>query len=353
MSQPPDPFATPAVGPTPFATPTSTAPVCPKCGWHQPDNARACAACGLIFARYAEAERRRLAREAEADAARHAGADTGGAFVGGPGSPAGVSVPVLEGPIEIRVGDVLSAAAAGTSAALWPLVALQLVPFAAALLVGITAATTLPALIAVQASTGVAPLVVAGVLLLLVMLRVAGGILAGTLVAVDDAMEGVEGRGALAIIGDGWARGGRALGVWIVMGLSMLVPALPLALAIRADAATPVLLGLVFVAAAGACVIGVRLALSLPLAVLGQRDVGDALGESWALTSSALVPVVVSLLAAAAVSTVVSLLLSVVSLVPVLGWIAAFVGQALLAGFSMAVVAGLFRRLVPREHRYG
>jgi hypothetical protein len=355
VTQPSDPFATPQVGPTPFATPASTSPVCPKCGWHQPDGARSCAACGLIFARYAEAERRRQA-QAEADAARqaerahHDGTVDDGSL---PASPAGFAAPDPGGPVEIRVGEVLSAAAGGATGALWPLVALQFVPVAVALVVGITAATTIPALVAVQAKTGVVPFVLLAGLLLLVILRVTGGIVAGTLIAVDDAMEGIESRGALAVIGDGWARGSRALGVEVLMGLAMLTPAIPLGLAIRSDAAGPVLLGLGLVAAVGASVLGLRLALALPLAVLGQRDVVESLGESWALTATALWPIALSLVAAVVLSLLVSGVLSMIAIVPVLGWVAAFVGQALLAGFSMAVVAGLFRRMVPRAPRFG
>lgn len=346
MTEPADPFASPIVGPTPFATPTASAsPVCPKCGWHQPDGARSCAACGLIFARYAEAERRRAA------AATPPGrpVDDVDAL---PMSPVGFSGPMAPEPAPLRVGEVLGSAATGATGALWPLIALQFMPVLAAIGLGIAGAAFVPALVAAQGQMGTATLVVMGVLALLVCLRVAGGILAGTLVAVDDAMEGIEARGALATIGEGWARGGRALGVWVVMGLAMLVPALPFGVAVQRGAGAPVLLGLGVVAAVGAFVIGLRLSLALPLAVLGQREVGESLSDSWALTGSVLVPVALSLVAATALSVVVSLVLSMFAIVPIVGWVAGFVGQALVAGFGMAVVAGLFRRLVPRQPRY-
>jgi hypothetical protein len=349
VSQPPDPFASPVVGPTPFAAPTSTAPVCPKCGWHQPDGARSCAACGLIFARYAEAERRRQARAAEAAAPiGHDVVDAGGV----PTTPAGFPLPAPEGPVAIRVGQVIGSAAAAASGALWPLIALQLVPMVVAVGLAASAALLVPSFLGLQ-RYGVGPLVVLGVAALLVVLRIAGGIMAGTLVAVDDAVEGYEGRGALHTIGEGWARGSRALGTWVIVGLASLVPSLPLLAAARADADGPVLLGLGLVAAVGACVVGLRLALALPMAVLGQRDVFEAVGESWAVSRGALWPMALSFLLAALVAMPVYLVLAVLQMVPFLGLLIAIVGGAWLTGFGMAVVAGLFRRLVPREHRGG
>lgn len=349
MTQPSDPFASPQVGPTPFATPTSS-PVCPKCGWHQPDGARSCAACGLIFARYAEAERRRQARAPTVSPEAVEGARVD--FAGLPTGPAGFVTAEPTGPLEIRVGEIIGSAASGASGALGPLIALLLLPFVIVLTISITAATVAPLIVTLHKFGGVAADVVVGVLVLLLALRGMGGIVAGTLIAVDDVMEGVEPRGVFATVGEGWARGVRALGVQTLMGLAMLVPAIPLALAIRGDAGTPVVLGLALVAAIGTAFIGLRLTLALPLAVLGQREAIESLGLSWGLTATAVAPIALSLLATTALSVAALGVLSMVAIIPVLGWFVAFVGQAVVAGFGMAVTAGLYRRLVPRAPRY-
>jgi hypothetical protein len=353
VNQPPDPFASPVVGPTPFAAPATSAPVCPKCGWHQPDGARSCAACGLIFARYAEVERRRQARAAEASRSHDGGGVAGArAEAGWPASPAGVATMAPADPIEIRVGDIVGSAASGASGALWPLVALQLTPFGVAIGLGAGASMLAPTLMGLQ-RYGVVPVLLLAAVVLLVVVRVGGAIVAGALVAVDDAMGGHEGRGALGTIGEGWARGGRAVGVWVVVGLASLVPSLPLAAAARAEAGAPVLLGLALVAIGGACVLTLRLSLALPLAVLGQRDVTDALGESWAVSGRHLWPMALSFLLAALVAMPAYVVLMLLQMVPVVGLLVAIVGWAWLTGFGMAVVAALFRRLCPSPTPFG
>jgi hypothetical protein len=142
---------------------------------------------------------------------------------------------------------------------------------------------------------------------------------AGGLVAIDDMIEGVE-RAVIDTLGEGLARGGRAIGVCIVVGLLTMVGMLPLAAAILTGARQPTLLLAMAAGGAVGLVAVVRFALALPLAVLGQREVTDAVRESWSLTRQATAPVVWCLLLGGLVTIGLGLLASLLALVPVLGW---------------------------------
>jgi hypothetical protein len=375
VTHPSDPFASPIVGPTPFAsTSTSTAPttstVCPKCGWHHPVEARACAACGLIFARYAEAERRRQGLAASAlpqpdhggdgARARHAShhADAHGLELdrGGYGMSAAtaslLAPEVDDRPRSIAIGTVIGSAATGAITASIALIAIQLTPFVL-FAGGFLARSSLANGVAwLTAKLGPPGLLVSSVVTTLVMVRIACGLLAAAVVAMDDAMETSEVRGVFLVLGEGWARGWRACGVLIVNAIIVAALSTPVLYAVQSKMKGTALATVVVVFGAIAAFLMIRLCLALPLSIVGQRDVVDAFGESWRTTSGSFIAMAVTLFLTGLISAAVSKLLMYSMVVPIVGLFVIFVGEALLAGFAIGILTGMFRQLVPPPSRF-
>jgi hypothetical protein len=377
VTHPSDPFASPIVGPTPFAsTSPSTAPttstVCPKCGWHHPVEARSCAACGLIFARYAEAERRRQALAASAvpqprhgddvvpaqhpshhahPAGHELELDRGG--YGMSAATASLLAPQVDDrPRAIAIGSVIGSAAAGAITASLALIAIQLTPFAIFAGVFFARSSLANGVAWLTAKLGPPGLLVLSVVTALVMVRIACGLVAAAVVAMDDAMETSEVRGVFWVLGEGWARGWRACGVLVVNALIVAALSTPVLYAVQSKMKGTALATVVVVVAAIAAFIMTRLCLALPLAVVGQRDVVDALGESWRTTSGSFIAMAVTLFLTGLISAAVAKLLMYSMVVPVVGIFVIFVGQALLAGFAIGILTGMFRQLVPPPARF-
>ncbi len=370
MTHPSDPFASPHVGPTPFAsTPTApkTSRVCPKCGWHHEVETHACAACGLIFARYAEVERRRHAIAA-------ANTAPAPAVAADPGPPerqrsvtsgleldrgyvmstatASLLAPVVDDtPRSVRIGAVIGDAAAGAIAASVALIAIQLTPFAILAGVFFASSSLANGVAWLTAKLGPPGLMALSVLTSLVMVRIACGLLAAAVVAMDDAMETSEVRSTFFVLGEGWARGFRAMGVLFVGALMAAALGAPVAYALFSKVKGPPLVALGVVVAAVALVCVVRLCLAFPLAVVGQRDVLESFGESWRLTSGHFVAIGAVLCLTSLMAAAVSKLLWFSMVAPFIGIFVVFVGNALLTGFCVGVTTGMFRQLSPPPTR--
>ena len=348
----------------PVAPPSSasSSTQCPKCSWHHPAGARSCASCGLIFAKFDEAERRRRARAMTAALAPepinevadrpHDARFAGDRWVPGSSASLGAGGPVVRPEVaspSALIGEAMQAA----SSSLVPLVLLQVVPW----LLMMALAMGLGIAIAMAAKSAVA---MAGlfVVLLLVMLRVAAAVTAGSMIVVDDCLRGGEHRGFVAAFGDGWARGSRTMGVIVAVALLTVLPGvIALGWSLGWDPATGLQTAMSTstvplrpLAALGAALaigvfVGLRLSLALPAVVLGHQGVVEAIQESVSLTSEHSGVVMKTLGLFAVVGVLLSMFVGALSLIPLLGLLLALVGNAFIGGMGAGVVAALWRRL--------
>jgi hypothetical protein len=317
----------------------------------------------LIFAKFDEAERRRRARAmtaalapepvSDVDDNRHhddrfAGDRWGPASSASLGAGGSVVRPDVASPSGL-IGEAMQAA----SSSLVPLVLLQVVPW----LLTMALAMGLGFAIAMAAKSAVA---MAGlfVVLMLVMLRVAAAVTAGSMIVVDDCLQGGEHRGFVAAFGDGWARGSRTMGVIVAVGLLTVLPGVIAlgwslgwepATAMQTAISTPTV-PLRPLAALGAALaigvfVGLRLSLALPAVVLGHQGVVEAIEESVSLTSEHSGLVMKTLGLFAVVGVLLSMFVGALSLIPLLGLLLALVGNAFIGGMGTGVVAALWRRL--------
>ena len=357
MSQSIEPF-----DPRPFGPP-SVAPSagcqCPKCSWHHPAGATACAACGLIFAKFEAAERRRrqaslvpMPRVAANDRFAHDrfAHDRFAHDRFAPSSSASAAGLTLDG-VAAGPGAMVAEALSSSSSSVVTLALLQVVP---CLVAGALAAAVMGAVAALAPDPTMA--VAGGVLVLLMVMWVWAATMAGSMVVVDDAMRGGDHRGFGAALGAGWARRSSTLGVMLAVVLLMVLPgAIAMALTVGDPSAAlmgaiagkvPVLaLAVTAFALASGVFMAVRLSLAVPAVVLGDRGMVEALQESFTLTRDHSALVAKTLALALVVSVALSVLVGAMSLIPLLGLLIGFVGNVFVGGFSLAVASTLWRRL--------
>jgi len=359
-----DPFDPRNFSVAPPAPASSSASQCPKCQWHHPAGARSCAACGLIFAKFDEVERRRRARAMTAalapepvqgdvdDDRPHGDRFANDGWLPGSSASLGAGGPIHRADVA-SPSTMISEAMSASSSSLVPLVLLQVVPW----LLMMALAMGMGVALALGAKSPMA-MVGLGVALLFVMLRVAAAITAGSMIVVDDCLQGGEHRGFVAAFGDGWARGSRTMGVIVAVGLLTVLPGV-LALgwslgwdpatALQASMATSTIpfgpLAALGAALAAGVYVTFRLSLALPAVVLGHQGVVDAMQESVALTGEHGVLVMKTLALLALLGGVLSMFIGAVSLIPLLGMLLALVGNAFIGGLGAGVVATLWRRL--------
>ncbi len=337
--------------PTP-AQPLSPS-TCPKCNWHQPEVAAVCAACGLIFAKYAAAEAR---RQAQAQATQHAptalpgdddvpgvgfGAEADAPAWGS--SRAGGSSSSLPPPSAFDIATQ----AAGSAASAWlGLALIQVVPMVLLAVVGSVGAAFLVGAAGLSVAgfgAAGAGVILLAVVFLLVAIRVGASVSAGSLIMVDEVARTGETRGFMACFGDGFASGGRALGVLVFTWLAMAAWFAPAAALIMTKHEGPATVTLI-VGTVGAVVTGVRLSLALPAAVLGHDDAWSAMQESIALTRGHAGVVVGTLLLASVIAGLIGLLSMPLSIIPLVGAFVTAIANAVGNGVVMGAIAGLWRR---------
>ena len=355
MSQSIEPF-----DPRPFGPP-SVAPSagcqCPKCSWHHPAGATACAACGLIFAKFEAAERRRrqaslvpMPRVAANDRFAHDRFANDRFALSSSASSSAAAGLTLDG-VAAGPGAMVAEALSSSSSSVVTLALLQVVP---CLVAGALAAAVMGAVAALAPDPIMA--VAGGVLVLLMVMWVWAATMAGSMVVVDDAMRGGDHRGFGAALGAGWARRSSTLGVMLAVVLLMVLPgAIAMALTVGDPSAAlmgaiagkvPVLaLAVTAFALASGVFMAVRLSLAVPAVVLGDRGMVEALQESFTLTRDHSALVAKTLALALVVSVALSVLVGAMSLIPLLGLLIGFVGNVLVGGFSLAVASTLWRRL--------
>jgi hypothetical protein len=305
-------------------TPNPTHTACPKCGWRQAPSTT-CASCGLIFARYQAAQRK---------------------------TTAAVPLPrlsssVLE-PVEIHAPpvrrtsttatEIVSRSLSASTATLFAVLGINLVPMAVMGAVGAAGATLMAPLLKLASDVGTvgAVLLVLGAAVLAI--RLGGTVSAATMIVLDDQMERGEHRGVMASLSEGWTAGGRMLPLGVVTSTIMFAPAAAAALLLHNAAGTA--LGVVWLLASG-----MVCSLAMPAAVLGDRSVVGALQEAWQLSQQR-IGFTLKTTALSTCTVMVAAGVAVLALiVPIVGWAFAAVVFASLGGFSMAVVAGLWREL--------
>ena len=346
--------------PSPLAAP-SAGGQCPKCSWHHPAGAPACAACGLIFAKFAEAQDRRRQR-AMTDTPRVAGTDrfahdrfahdrfAHDRFAPSSSSAASSAAGLTLDGVAAGPGAMVAEALSSSSSSVVTLALLQVVLWVVAVAAGVATGVA-----AATMGTGVA-MVVAGGVGALMMLWVCAATMAGSMVVVDDAMRGGDHRGFGAALGAGWARRSSTLGVMLAVLLLMVLPgAVAMAVTVGDPSAAlmgaiagkvPVLaLAVTAFALANGVFMAVRLSLAVPAVVLGDRRIVEALQESFTLTRDHSALVAKTLAVALVVSVALSALVGAMSLIPLLGLLIGFVGNVFVGGFSLAVASTLWRRL--------
>lgn len=333
-------FSRPAPSPAPPASPST----CPKCSWHQPDGAQVCAACGLIFAKFEAAEARRRASEAAVRPVVDGGAapipTTGEAFDAETPWPQSSAAPQA---FSLRhEASALEISVLATRSAFSSALGLTLMNVVPLIVVIVLAAAGGTALGMARLGGGGIGTIALGVVVALVAIRILAGISAGSLIMIDDVMRNGESRGFVACFGDGFVRGGRALGVIVVSWLAMVACAMPAAAAMmtgNTKAALPLgVIGFVVL-----LVVGLRLSLALPAAVLGQLDVVSALQESVSLTKGSSGAIAVALLLSWLATAVVSLCSIPFSWVPLLGMVLVAIVNAINSGILLGTLAGLWR----------
>jgi hypothetical protein len=356
-----EPFDPRSFGPPLPSSAPSAGGQCPKCSWHHPAGAPACAACGLIFAKFAEAEGRRRQR-AMTHTPRVAATDrfandrfahdrfAHDRFAPSSSSAASSAAGLTLDGVAAGPGAMVAEALSSSSSSVVTLALLQVVLWVVAVAAGVAAGVA-------AATMGPGPaMVVAGGVGALMMLWVCAATMAGSMVVVDDAMRGGDHRGFGAALGAGWARRSSTLGVMLAVLLLMVLPgAIAMAVTVGDPSAAlmgaiagkvPVLaLAVTAFALANGVFMAVRLSLAVPAVVLGDRSMVEALQESFTLTRDHSALVAKTLALALVVSVALSALVGALSLIPLLGLLIGFVGNVFVGGFSLAVASTLWRRL--------
>jgi hypothetical protein len=333
------------------APPSEAKPQCPKCSWHQPDGATSCAACGIIFAKYEAAERRRAAANAAAAAdtdnnATDANVDIGAGSVASaddaPSWPSANSSAALPALALRHEATALEIAIVATRGAFSSVIGLTLMNVFPVIVMVVVAAAGGAALGMSRIGGGGMGTVALGVVAMVIAMRILAGITAGSLIMVDDVMRNGDSRGFVACFGDGFLRGGRALGVMVVSWLAIVACAMPAAAAVmtRNDKAA---LPLGFIGFVLVVIVGLRLSLALPAAILGQLDVVSAFQESVSLTKNNTGTVAVALLLSWIAAAVVGLCSIPFSWVPLFGLVLVVVVNSINSGILLGTLAGLWR----------
>jgi hypothetical protein len=303
-------------------TPNPTHTACPKCGWQQAPSTT-CQACGLIFARYQAAQRRTTAAVPLPRL-----------------SPSALEPIEVHAPrrVSMTATEIVSRSISASMGTLFAVLGINLVPMAVLAAVGAAGATLMVPVMKLAADVGTVGAVLLGLGVLVLAIRLGGTVSAATMILVDDHMERGEHRGVMASFSEGWTAGGRMLPLGIVTSLIMFAPVVPVMLVLD-NAAGAVVSTLWMLASSIVC------SLAMPAAVLGDRSVVGALQEAWTLSQQR-VGFTLKTTALSTCAVMVAAGVAVLALiVPVAGWAFAAVVFACLGGFSMAVVAGLWREL--------
>ena len=311
----------------PFRAATAEpAPTCPKCGY-SPVSAPACEACGLIFERYAAAQRRAQVQALEPVTPSVL-----------PTTPMAV-VGHREQFAQESASGIVGAASASSLSTLLTQLGLNLIPFGLLLVLVFVGAAGVAIFAKVLASVGMAVVVVLGLVVLLLVSRLAAAVATGTMLVVDEHMRTGDNRGVVAALGDGWALSGRVVGVALLITAGVVGPLVPLGFIANKTTAVPfAVVGIAWVAW-----FGLRTMLAMPAAVLGGSDVGDALSSSWQLTAGRFRDTAKVALLACLVIGAISGIGAGIGLVPVVGQIIGAVISIFVGGVYAGVCAGLWR----------
>ncbi len=314
---------------------------CPKCHWAQPPERSSCAACGLIFARYAAAQARASAPPPSLPPSSSATLSSSMSSM--------PSQPSSFGPGTATAGSIVGSAVSSSVSTLWTLVGLNLIPIAVIAVVAVLAVVGIPSAFKVwSVLTGGtlllagAAAVVVGVVAWVLLIRLALTVNVGTMLIVDEHMRTGDNRGAFTALGEGWHHSLRAFGATAAVMLVMAVPVLPLGLLASKSSSA----GLVVSAALTLMWIGyvaVRGALVLPAVVLGDRSILGAMQESLELTADRFFGTAAVVVLGGLVMIVVSIFCGAVSWIPVVGQLIGVVGGIVVAGVGSGMMAGLWR----------
>lgn len=305
-------------------TPNPTHAACPKCGWRQAPSTT-CEACGLIFARYQAAQRRTTAAVPLPRL-----------------SPSALEPVEVHAPPSRRESltatEIVSRSISASIATMFAVLGINLVPVAVVGAVAAAGATLMVPLMKLAADVGTAGAVLLGIGGLVLAIRLGGTVSAATMILIDDQMERGEHRGVMASFSEGWTAGGRILPLGIVTWLIMFLPTT--AVMMLLDNTVGAVLSMAWVLASS-----VVCSLAMPATVLGDRSVVGALQEAWQLAQLR-VGFTLKTTALATCAVMVAAGIAVLAMIiPIAGWAFASVVFACLGGFSMAVVAGLWREL--------
>jgi hypothetical protein len=306
-------------------TPNPTHAACPKCGWRQAPSTT-CEACGLIFARYQAAQRKTTAAVPLPRLSPSAL------------EPVEVHAPPPPRRTSSTATEIVSRSISASMATLFAVLGINLLPMAVMGAVGAAGATLMVPLMKLAADVGTVGAVLLAIGVVVLAIRLGGTVSAATMILVDDQMERGEHRGVMASFSEGWTAGGRMLPLGVLTWLIMFLPTVPV-LVLLDNAAGAVLSVAWMLASSVVC------SLAMPAAVLGDRSVVGALQEAWQLSKQR-VGFTLKTTALATCAVMVAAGVAVLALiVPIAGWAFAAVVFACLGGFSMAVVAGLWREL--------
>ncbi len=301
-------------------------PSCPKCGWVA-RRGDACEACGLIFERYAAAQRRAAAQPVES--------------VGLPPSTPAV-MPVFnprDHVADVSATGIVGAAVTSSFAALLTLIGINLLPFLALIVVAVAAGAGAAILAGPLARVGVIGQVAIAVPLFIIVLRGAAAVMAASLFVVDDQLRSGDNRGVVAGLRDGWAVSMNVIGAMLVAAVVACVPMVTLVW-LR----SPTAIAVVAVATlAWWLYVGVRLAFVAGEIVLGGAGISDAVSESLRQTADHVWATTKVVVLGSVVVVAISSLGSAIAVVPVVGWLVSALCSVVVGGIWSGVSAGLWR----------
>jgi hypothetical protein len=247
------------------------------------------------------------------------------------------------------VPEAIQAAVRGWSSGLseWPpILFFNLVP--SLVVVGVVFFAGLLAAFALTARSGGAGLALFATVLVLgavlLIVRVAGACLAGTVIVLDDhAGGGITSRGFSEAFSAGWSMGLRVALSMTVVGLVFASVSVPAVVAAGNKAGTGSILLLFAVGVVVAGVLAVRMAFVLPAVVLDGEGPFGALQASFACTKGRFLPVAVALGVLGMIWLTTVAVGGVLYQVPYAGFVLSAIANAIATGFSTGGIVHLWR----------